>query len=432
MGHEVTTKRAERAGLRSRIARAYRTASRGLPLLTAFALPLVAGCTAILDIEKEQCSADTDCTSLFGVAAPYLCVENVCQRPACAADAECRTRGGAFASAICSETEHLCAPAQCNDNSQCGVGQTCDLTSNRCVKRDCDTTEECRLKSPSPTVQCTQGFCVDPTWECIGKPDNRTRNASETGTIKVKLLTADFMKPVENAKWTIKVCNTPQLDPNCTTKFNIPDPTYDAETGTVTVSGLSYDVPVRMMFDEATPDTMDPTVTKYIPIDFYTQKPPVGVTEAPALRVVSRQGLATLVAAFGSISMSQTGTSQSVNPMLANIYGLVFDCEDKLASQVGLSYTDGIDRALNPAPAILFFNEQQLPILTRKYSFATGVFSTLNLPLDIININTQLVVSADAAGNPTITRDIRKNYTMLLAKYRQTTVHFYPRDYAAK
>lgn len=430
MGHVVTKKRAARAGLRSRIARAWRATSHGLPLLAVLALPFVAGCTAILDIDKDQCSADADCSSLFGVTAPYLCVENVCQRPTCNADSECRARGGAFATAICSETEHLCAPAQCNDNSQCGVGQTCDLTSNRCVKRDCDTTEECLLKAPSPTVQCMQGFCVDPTWECIGKPDNRTRNASETGTIKVKLLSSIDQKPVPGTTWTIKVCTPPQFDKDCANPVAVPTPTYDAATGTVTITGLSYDMPVRIMVDEIALKDPDGQTT-IIPIDFYTQKPPIGVTEVPALRVVSRAGLKALVDGFADFSRSQ-GVEQAVNAALANIYGLIFDCEDKLAGQVALTYTNAGGVALSPAPVVLYFNEQNVPSLTKKFSYPTGVFSTLNISLENINVATSLVVSADAAGNPIKVRDIRTDYTMKLAAFRQTTVHFYPRNYAAK
>jgi hypothetical protein len=57
------------------------------------------------------------------------------------------------------------------------------------------------------------------------------------------------------------------------------------------------------------------------------------------------------------------------------------------------------------------------------------VFSTLNIALENINVATSLVVSADAAGTPTKVREIRNDYTMKLAAFRQTTVHFYPRNY---
>jgi hypothetical protein len=52
------------------------------------------------------------------------------------------------------------------------------------------------------------------------------------------------------------------------------------------------------------------------------------------------------------------------------------------------------------------------------------VFSTLNIALENINVATSLVVSADAAGTPTKVREIRNDYTMKLAAFRQTTVHF--------
>jgi len=425
MGHVVTSKRAISASIRSRLERAFRATVRLAPMLGVFALPLAAGCTAILDINKEQCSVNTDCTDLFGPTAPYLCTEHICERPACATDAECRSHGEAFATSIC-DGNHLCAPAECTDTTQCGVGQTCDLTTNRCVQRECDTTEECLLKSPSPTVQCMAGFCVDPTWGCIGQPDDRPHPPGTTGTIVVKLLSENM--PVAGVNWQIKVCSQPQIDPSCVSQVVGPTTQYDPATGTATIAGLSYDRPVRLQFDA--PEPKDPSgETTYIPMDFYTQQPPVGITEVPALRVVSRVALAQLVASFSTITNSM-GIVQPVNPDLGNIYGLIFDCQGKPASNVILGYTNAVGAALNPAPVVLYFNETNTPVLTAKYSFPSGIFSSLNIALENITVGTTLVVSADAAGTPVRTRPIRSDYTMLLASKRLTTVHFYPRNYS--
>ena len=69
-------------------------------------------------------------------------------------------------------------------------------------------------------------------------------------------------------------------------------------------------------------------------------------------------------------------------------------------------------------------------MLTAKYSFPSGIFSSLNIALENITVGTTLVVSADSTGTPARTRPIRSDYTMLLASKRLTTVHFYPRNYS--
>lgn len=380
---------------------------------------LTSGCTLLLDTEKDQCSSDKDCSALFGSTAPYLCTNNVCERPSCNSDRDCKERGGVFETAICSEAERLCAPAECVDNAQCGVGQTCDTATNRCAKRECDTTEDCRRSKPSPTVECMQGFCVDPTWSCIGQPDDRKRSAGETGTLRVPLFSSFDGKPVPGSAWKARVCPPAQFDENCDRPLDGVTSEYDSESGIMTISGLSYETPFRIQLDET---ALNDAV---IPMDFYTQRPPVGVTEVPPIRVVSRTGLAALVASFASIQAM--GYMQPINPALGNVYGLLFDCEGKLAGDVQVGYTNALGTTFNPEPLILYFDEQQVPSLVRKWSYSTGVFSTLNLPVENVNASTTLIV--DGTSTPVKTRSIRSEYKLRPAAFRLTTVHFYPRDY---
>ena len=394
------------------------------PILSVLALSASAGCTAILELNTDQCKVDADCAELFGATATYVCASNLCARPACDTDQSCKARGGVFATAICSTADNLCAPAQCTDNTQCGPGQTCSLSTNRCVPRECDTTQDCLQKKLSPTVACTQGFCVDDTWGCIGEPDPRVRNASESGTLSIPLLSSVDNTPVAGAQWQIKVCQPPQLDIDCAKPLPVPTPTYDAVTGIATVTGLSYDLPVRIQFDEVNLKDPDGQAT-LLPMDFYTQKPPVGVTQVPAVKVVSRMGLANLIASFSSVA----GPGQAVDPALGNIYGLIFDCQDKPAANVSLAYTDALGMPFTPPPTILFFDEQ-IPSLTRTYSYPSGVFSSLNIPLQNLNVSTSLVV--DPMSSSPKKRVIRSDYSMRLSSIRMTTVHFYPRAYNKK
>jgi hypothetical protein len=116
-----------------------------------------------------------------------------------------------------------------------------------------------------------------------------------------------------------------------------------------------------------------------------------------------------------------------VNPALGNIYGLIFDCEGKPASDVQLAYTNALGTPFQPEPLVLYFDEQQVPSLVRKWSYATGVFSSLNIPLENINVSTTLIT--DTTSTPVKTRAIRSEYKLRLAPVRMTTVHFYPRAY---
>ena len=381
-----------------------------------------AGCTLLLDTEKDQCESDKDCTQLFGSTAPYVCSNKVCERPSCETDQECKDRGGNFATSICSESDRQCAPAECVDNAQCGVGQSCDTSTNRCAQRECDTTQDCRLTKPSPTVECVQGFCVDPTWSCIGQPDERPHEKGEKGTLKIPLLSTVDDKPIPGAVWTATICSPAQLDENCERPLQVdPPPEYDADTGVMTISGLSYDTPIRIQFNET---ALNDAV---IPMDFYSQRPPVGETDVPPVRVVTRAGLAALVSSFAGISDAM-GVQQPVNPLLGNIYGLLFDCEGKAAADVQLSYTNALGMPFNPAPLVLYLDEQEGPSLVRQWSYPTGVFSSLNIPLENLNVATTLVV--DSNSTPIKTRSIRSEYKLRLAPLRMTTVHFYPRDYS--
>ena len=297
--------------------------------------------------------------------------------------------------------------------------------TNRCAQRECDTTEDCLRRKPSPTVQCPQGFCVDPTWGCIGQPDDRTRTPGETGTLQVQLLTSDE-KPIAGADWQIKVCSPPQFDQDCASPLVGPYAAYDAETGIATISGLSYEMPVRLMFDERARRTRS-AAPPYIPIDFFTQRPRRGRHRRRRSRVVERKYSETPGRSFNNVPTPDGG--KAVDDTLGNIYGRLFDCENKPAGNVQLSYANALGMPLAKEPIVLFFDEQNVPSLTRKWSFPTGVFSSLNIPLENINVATTLIVDPNSTP-PVKTRSIRSEYTLRLASQRMTTVHFYPRNYS--
>lgn len=452
MGDESTRTREERQRekVRGKVARA---AARIAPLFGALTVSLIAGCTAILELDREQCEVSADCTDLFGASSTYVCVDKVCELPPCDTDAQCREiPGPGFATAICSEA-HQCVPGQCTDNSQCSPG-ICNLATNRCVDRECQTTQECIFKGgETKTVSCTNGFCVDDMWGCIGKDDDRPVMASTMGTLKIPLLSSTDNTPlglyddpatpdvVEKIppRWVVEVCPPPSVDPNCTNKIVSADKViYDEATGIATVPGIP-NVPFRVKIDEINyppyvpKDPGEQAGPAIVPMDFYTQKPVIGETTIPPLKVVSRVGLNALIKAFAGISNpNNPGGEPVVNNAKGNIYGLVFDCQSNPAAEVALDYFDALNIKLSPN--VLYF-ENATPVLTAKWSFPTGIFSTLNLPTTPITVQTSLVLdSAPNKDNPNIrditkARVIRSGYSLLLQPLRMTTVHFHPRKY---
>jgi hypothetical protein len=402
-----------------------------LMVLGALALALSSGCTALLELDRDQCAVNGDCADLFGPTAPYVCMNKVCERPACDTDQSCRSLGENFATSVCIDS--FCREAECSAEVPCGLGATCNLTTNRCAPRECDTTQDCLLRKPSPTVQCQQGFCVDPTWSCIGQPDPRVPVPGETGTLRIPLLSSADGKPVPGTSWKIRVCLPAQFDLPCATPLAA-ETSYDSATGIATISGLSYDQPIRILFDEQSMKEPGPTgelQPAILAMDFHTQKPVVGTMDAPALRVVTRAGLTALVTSFYSVLAEG---QVAVDPTKGNIYGVVFDCEDKPAANVQMTYSNALGAPLSPAPVVLHFNEQNVPSLKRQWSYATGVFSTLNLPKNE-NMNVATSLSFDTSLDPNVVppanklRSIRSDYSMLLPEGRMTTVHLYPRNY---
>jgi hypothetical protein len=429
-------------------------ADRLAALMGAAATPLafgvlstLAGCTAILDISREQCQTETDCANAFP-DLPYTCVENVCELPLCDADQDCRQRGGRFASSICDLEKHQCAPAECLAIDGCGQGRVCNLATNRCQERECSITADCLTATKeSPTVECIQGYCVDPQWGCIGQPDDRQHVPGEKGTLEFQLLSGSTNTPIVGADWDIRVCGAAQYDiVGCDESSRPPGwkHVYDSVTGTVTISGLDPELPVRIWIDEK--NLLDPnslTGKAIIPMEFVTQKPPVGLTKAPPVRVVAWSGLAALIASYGTGSPDSPNIGTLIDRTKASLYSVAFDCQDRPAANVKPSYSyvsgsSGMTGPITQGVLIFYFDEAGIaysapsPLVTNnaspvEWTFPTGVFSTLNLPASAnMSIMTELVV------RPGRLRTIREKFSSRLTLGRMTTVHFYPRNYAIK
>lgn len=399
-----------------RVVRSMKTTSRAHHvhgILSALAITMASGCSAVLNMDADQCQVDMDCIDRFGTSQPFLCIDNVCERPLCGTDSDCRSRGGTFEHSICDANDGRCAAGECLDSTNCVLGQACDTSTNRCVASNCQTTEQCFTNNgnalASPTVQCVGGLCVDPTWGCIGAGDNRPPSTSDTATLKVSFIDGTTGRPAA-VPLSVRACSLPAFDPNCNAPIST-DVTYDTATGMATLSGLPARTPLRVKMDPPEGEA------DIVPIDFYTPRTPVGVTEAPPIRLVYRSKLAELVAALG-------GSAATIDPTYGSFYGMFFDCQDKPAAFMKLSI---LEQGTNP-PLILYFDENNYPHLEGlEHTTSTGMFSTLNVrPTMPVNVTTTLVATL---GSMTVNRMVNK-YLVTALPARLTTVHFYPRDYA--
>ena len=426
-----------------------RGGERDLGIMAALTLGLVgslAGCTAILDTSKSQCEVEQDCINLFP-GSTYQCVQNVCEQPFCEQDQTCRDLGERFATSICDIRIHQCVQGECSTLDGCGSGRVCNLATNRCVERECQSRLECLTPvKESPTVQCVDGFCVDPTWSCIGQPDNRERVAGAKGTLEIPLLSVTTNQPIPGALWRAVICGS---TPGCVSVAGAGSWSYDATTGIMRVTGLDPELPVRIWLDEtAIPDATGSAPVpaeggaprSIIPIEFVTQKPAIGVTKTAPVQVVAWSEVAAFRALYTN---GPAGDAVDLTNLIdksgekANIFGVAYDCEDKPASNVQLSF-----RILSMGEvtdhSFFFFNEQKQALSSLSaggaaphfWTFSNGLVTTLGLPSAVnLNVRSQLVVDDRMA---TRTRVIRDNFVSRLTSGRMTTLHFYPRDYSKK
>lgn len=414
--------------------------------LTLGLIGSLAGCTALLDTSKSQCEVEQDCLRLFPDST-FQCVQNVCEQPFCEQDATCRALGERFATSICDLRVHQCVKAECEALDQCGSGRVCDLATNRCVERECQSRTECLTPDKeSPTVQCVDGFCIDPTWSCIGQPDNRERVAGAKGTLEIPLLSVSTNQPIAGASWTARICGS---TPGCVSVPGGGSGSYDASTGIMRVTGLDPELPVRIWLDEtAIPDTTGSAPApaeggaprSIIPIEFVTQKPPIGVTKTAPVQVVAWSEVAAFRATYTN---GPAGDKVDLTNLIdatgttANIYGVAFDCEDKPASNVLLNYRI---LSMNEVTdqSYFFFDEEKRAhssvatagAAPRLWTFSNGLVSTLGLPA-ATNLIVRSQLSVDERMS-TRTRVIRDNFVARLTPGRMTTMHFYPRDYSKK
>lgn len=373
------------------------------------------GCSLIADTELKQCKQTSDCTALFGSTAPYLCEADYCTRPACTNDAQCRARGGAFQTSIC-DGDKRCNAAQCTSNENCGIGAICDTATNRCTPRECQVLADCQRSNPSPTVQCTEGRCVDEIWGCIGQRDNRP---VDPGLATLHIPFADGVSRVEVASATVKACQLPVFDVNAATSCTpIQGSMGSFRPGVATVSGLAAGSIPRI---EIVPT---PSMLELIPVDYYTQKALLGTATAPIVTTIPRGTVATSGSLYQGVDLKDPS---------AGAFVTTFNCLDKPAEGVILSLgKDDLKTDPDPAPpnyitSVAYFAENLMPDSNRKSTSTAGLATIINmLPGKLLTLTASLEGTPIQGTPRTVTITTLQ---VLVFEGRLTSIHLYPRSY---
>jgi len=279
----------------------------------ALSASLLGACSLALDTDKNQCSKASDCDSKIGGSSTQLCVKGFCQSVVCDTglsiaeqDQQCRAGTGRdelkishCAAGICTEQECTRGGDECGDNATCDVqrgmcvdpakascglpGSPNALDPNKdcanyeglesylcnpdkvCEKPDCRNDEDCAAEGDSLT--CVDGACKDVTWGCTRMPDDREVPASGTATLRLQIVDLGMSPIKKENNLKVNVCAIPggaTCIPISSAKTS-----YDYETGFLSVSELQQKQ--RLWLEISSTGTA--------PVDWYSQRVPVGVTE---------------------------------------------------------------------------------------------------------------------------------------------------------
>lgn len=294
------------------------------------ALMLASGCSLMLDTDRHQCQAAADCAKILGGdVTGYACTQNLCQTVVeCSTNTDCMTKG----KGICS--------------------------ANFCV--ECVSPTDC---GDSPTAQCVANACKDDVWGCLAEADNRPAAAQPSATFAIK--PTDPLMGKSPAMVSAAACNASTIDPKCLTPRADTTSTFDAASGSLTLSGLMNGLPVHLRLTAAPGPTYS-----YLPVEYYTNRPSRDTQIVDGVNMVP-------ASVFGSISSK---VPVDVNKASVNVR--IHDCQGKLAPGVGLSIE-------NPPPDLLgSYIDGIVPNFDLKATTAAGTAGYFNLPTNISTILT--------------------------------------------
>lgn len=121
------------------------------------------------------------------------------------------------------------------------------------VNGDCD----------GPTAQCVSNVCQDPSWGCLTEVDNRPAAVQAAATLTVKVTNAVTMQPLP--MMTVHPCLDVAVDPTCAAAYPNASSTYDAASGTVTITGLQNGFPIHVEF-------LSGAAGDFMPLHYYSNR----------------------------------------------------------------------------------------------------------------------------------------------------------------
>lgn len=379
-------------------------------------------CSLALDTQKTQCSKASDCNGVpNGGDSALICVKGFCQALACEgettseADKSCRDRDERAELKQSHCEDGFCkGPACKKGGDDCPEGQTCNVArgacvadaravcgepgspnvlepdkdcasydgkedyiceDNVCVEPQCKKTADC--SGVSDTASCVAGRCDDVTWGCINVPDDRPI-PSGTATLNLRILDLGNNPIPKDGGLKTDVCAVP--GGGTCLKLSNAKPVYDYETGVLTIKGLQQK---QRFWLQITADGQNP-------VDWYTQRPPVGETTETEPAVLVPTGLeATLASQFDPPIMVDLETKST---MIIRAY----NCNGESGEGVSFDVT----KALGDTK-IFYLDAGYSVLLENQATGATGTGGIANARTEPIEVTAER--GTDAFPNFAIT-----------------------------
>lgn len=282
------------------------------------------GCGIVIDTERTQCEAPSDCAeALGGGAIDYTCDQNLCNtRVDCRNNTECTVAG----------------------KSICQAGQCVECV----VSADCGTT----------TATCVDNVCQDPVWGCIDEPD--TRPAPSISTVSIKIPAIDPILQTGVPGTTAKACLSPVVDSECKTPTSTMFE-YSDMTGDTIIRGIGSGQLYRIRW-------APPEASGMLPLDYVTNRTAREGDTVPAIVFTPAAIFSQLGEALGY---------KNADPSKASVQVRAFNCMGELAEGVTLVVTGGNQ---GPDMQVIYLSESMNPDQSLTATSKRGTAGILNGP----------------------------------------------------
>lgn len=321
-------------------------------------LLMVGGCSLIADTDRTQCEKPADCAAALGGAeSAYACESNLCQSVV-----EC------MSSAECTGNERFCsevgACVECLADADCG----------------------------SATAVCMANVCVDETWGCLNKPDQRMAATQSQATLTFKTTNPLTRMPLPTL--TVRACLDHIADPTCSVAHPQATTEYTPATGDVKVT-MPQDNVLHLKLDA--PQGIQS-------VDIFSNRPPRDMQDLGEFNFIPANFLSSL---GGGMAM--------IDPAKPTALLRVFNCKGEPAAGVSMEMKD------KPSDVVTAYIEGAGPRFDLQATSAAGRAGFFNLPSGVRVLLTARISATQAIS-----------FELVPGAGRSHQIDLYPGVYVAK